>query len=379
MMQPTPAHHRGMSLPAMLAIVLFLMASVLGLLSYVVFQANLTDRTIEYSQEYTNAVNDIQSVQRIIARDGITDPAEITTLATYFALDVETIDDSVFRFSRDLEAVSRSVEGYLAPTTETVSTYDEIFSYRGDEETFTLSPLVTATSMLDAYLQTYIPDTFPSLTYAGGYGSFQEIIDVLEGLTPEHYTLKSPADVENQAHPDIDDHWFIDGTVSLDDQGLSVTEGYLPVIDGHLLSDGSTSITGTIVVNGDLIMDGRPRQDRQLIGTFYVDGDVEIARDTILGSPDRPVFIFANGNVSFGNNVTVYGYIICDEFAGQQGANFIEGGVYTHGNARLPNDFQAGQDLSEDDLQTYGVTTTVIVETQEQGETTFSYTHPRLS
>ncbi len=371
--------NQGMSLPAMLAIVLFLMASVLGLLSYVVFQANLTDKNIEFSQEYTNAITDIKTVQHIIARDKITDPAEIDTLAAYLGVNVETVGEGVYRFSRNLEAVNRTVDGYLAPKTEIVSTYEEIFSYQGNEDDFELSPLVTATTMLTAYLNEYIPETFPDAPMDGDFSTFQGSMDYLYGLTPDYYTLKEPSDIENQVNPDVSGYWYVDGDVTLDNQDLTVAEGRLLVIDGNLETNGNTHITGNFVINGDLIVDGKPRQDRQIIGTFYVDGDVEIARDTIIGSPDRPAFIFANGSISLGNNVTVYGYIIADSFSGQQGANFIEGGVYTHGDAKLPKDFEPDEDLTQEDLNDYGVTTSVIVETQEQGETTFTYTNPRLS
>ena len=370
---------KGMSLPAMLAIVLFLMASVLGLLSFVVFQANLTDKNIEFSQEYTNAITDIKTVQHIIARDKITDPAEIDTLAAYLGVNVETVGDSVYRFSKDLEAVNRTVDGYLAPKTEIVSTYEEIFAYQGNEEDFELSPLVNATTLLDAYLNEYIPETFPDATMDGDFSTFQGSMDYLYGLTPDYYTLKAPGDIENQVNPDVFGYWYVDGNVTLNNQDLTVADGHLLVIDGNLETNGNAHTIGNFVINGDLIIDGRPRQDRQIIGTFYVNGDVEITRDTIIGSPERPAFIFANGSVSLGNNVTVYGYIISDSFTGQQGANFIQGGVYTHGDAKLPRDFQPGENLSQENLDDYAVTSTIIVETQEQGETTFTYTNPRLS
>ncbi|MFW5889270.1 MAG: hypothetical protein ACOCUD_02695 [Bacillota bacterium] len=369
---------KAMSLPAMLGLVIFLIGSVLALLSYMVFQANLIQKNIEYSEEYVNTVTDISAVQAIIARDEITDDTEINNLATYFNLNIETPSTGIYRFSRDLNSVDRTITGYLAPETTIINTYEEIFTYTGTEADFELSPLINATTMLAEYSREYLPEQFSGITLDGDFSTFQGIVDYYRSLTNDYYRLENPNYIENQANPTINDYIFIDGDVNLNNQDLTIADEYTLVIDGNLTTNNNCNITGNIIISGYLDIRGKNRQERNIIGTFYVDGDINIAMDTNIGSSSRPSFMITNGNVYLKNKITIYGYFIANDFSGQQGNNFITGGVYTIEEPQVnENNLEPNTTLTSEDLEDYAVTTTIIVES-ETGETTFTYTEPKF-
>jgi len=372
-------NQKGMTLPAMLAIIVFLIGSITALLTISYNRALIIERNIKSSEEFINTSRRIQAIQNIIARDEITDQTAITDLANYFNINYEQPSEAIHRFFLPLENVNRTVSGYLAANTTVVNTYDEVFQYTGTEDTFELSPMINATSMLAEYSYEFFENSFPDLVVVGDFSSFDSIVQYYRSITNDYYQLESPTYITNQVNPTINNHIFIDGNVNLNNKNLSIADGYLLVIDGNLTTNNNVTITGNMIVNGDYIVNGRNRQNRQFTGTFYVNGRSEIARDTQIGTSNRPSFFIVNGDVYLDNQVTIYGYFICNYFEGQQGQNFITGGVYAFDETSKINDqnLEPNETLSSEDLYDYGVTTTIIVESSS-GETTFIYTEPRL-
>jgi hypothetical protein len=369
---------RGISFPAMLTVVIFVVSTVLGIIFYVRFQIKLTEKNIDFSEEVVNAKTDISAIQYIISQNQISDALEIASLASYFNLQVSSVNGVVYQFSRDLESSSRIVTGYLAPQTEIITTYEEMFINTGLEETFTLSPLINATTMLAEYVETYIPDSFSGLEVDGDLSSFQSTVDYFRSLTNDYYTIKPPTEITSKVNPVINDYIFIDGDVFLNNKNLTVNEGYTLVIDGNLTTDRNCTINGNIIINGDFIIEGRNRDSRNIVGTFYVNGDVSIVRKTTIGSPSRPSFMFSTGTVTVANQVTIYGFFIADAFYGSYGNTFVTGGVYTTNETVVKNsNVTTYDDLTTEDLINYGVATTIVVESTS-GTSSFTFTYPNL-
>ncbi len=368
----------GMSLPTMLAIVFLVISTLIGLITIARFQTSLVQKNIEFSEEYVNAARDIEAINYLINRDQITDELEINALASYLNLDVELVMGSVYRFSRDLTSVTKDVVGYMAPMTSSVSTYEELFIYTGTEDNFELSPLINATTMLAEFSKQYIESSFPEVVVDGDLSTFDAIIEYYESLTNDYYERKSPSRIENQSNPTVNQFWFITGDVELDDQDLTVADGYVLVIDGDLTTDGDCNITGNIIVNGDFELDGGRRDDKSIVGTIYVNGDVYISRNTDIGTPSRPSFIIATEDVELDNQITIYGYFIADDFSGQQGNNFITGGVYTNEEPEVnEKNLEPYTALNPENLESYAIATVLSVQS-ESGETSFTYTSPKL-
>ncbi len=368
----------GMSLPTMLAIVFLVISTLIGLITIARFQTSLVQKNIEFSEEYVNAARDIEAINYLINRDQITDELEINALASYLNLDVELVMGTVYRFSRDLNSVTKDVVGYMAPMTSSVSTYEELFIFTGMEDSFELSPLINATTMLAEFTKEYVESSFPEVVVDGDLSTFEAIIEYYESLTNDYYERKSPSRIENQSNPTVNNFWFITGDVELDDQDLTVADGYVLVIDGDLITDGDCNITGNIIVNGDFELNGGKRDDKSVVGTLYVNGDVKISRNTHIGTPSRPSFIIATGDVELANQITIYGYFIADDFSGQQGNNFITGGVYTNEEPEVnEKNLEPYTALNPEDLDSYAIATVLSVQS-ESGETSFTYTSPKL-
>lgn len=368
----------GMSLPTMLAIVFLVISTLIGLITIARFQTSLVQKNIEFSEEYVNASRDIEAINYLINRDQITDELEINALAEYFNLDVELVMGTVYRFSRDLNSVTKDVVGYIAPMTSSVSTYEELFIFTGTEEEFELSPLINATTMLAEFSKEYLESSFPEVVVDGDLSTFDAIIEYYESLTNDYYQRKSPSRIENQSNPTVNQFWFITGDVELDDQDLTVADGYVLVIDGDLTTEGDCNITGNIIVNGDFELGGGRRDDKSIVGTIYVNGDVYISRNTDIGTPSRPSFIIAAEDVELDNQITIYGYFIADDFSGKQGNNFITGGVYTNEVPEVnEKNLQPYTNLNPENLGSYAIATVLSVQS-ESGETSFTYTSPKL-
>ena len=95
---------KGISFPAMLTVVIFVVSTVLGIIFYVRFQIKLTEKNIDFSEEVVNAKTDISAIQYIISQNQISDALEIASLASYFNLQVSSVNGVVYQFSRDLES-----------------------------------------------------------------------------------------------------------------------------------------------------------------------------------------------------------------------------------------------------------------------------------
>ncbi|HRX44596.1 MAG TPA: hypothetical protein P5091_01015, partial [Acholeplasmataceae bacterium] len=133
---------KGIGLPIVLAIVAFVLGTTATFLSYVYFQSNLSDIQIEESENYANAVADVQGALYLIARDQSLDPSYLLSIEELMNVDIETYGENLYTISSRLLVNSRPVQSYLTGAVTSVNTYDTIFQYTGDEPTFTLSPMI---------------------------------------------------------------------------------------------------------------------------------------------------------------------------------------------------------------------------------------------
>ncbi|QWB99737.1 hypothetical protein KHQ88_06165 [Mycoplasmatota bacterium] len=369
-------NHKGMSLPAMLAIITFLIGSLLAIITTTINRAELIEKNIESSEEYVNYINNIKAVQKIIERDEMTNEAEISNLVNYFDLNYTPVTPALYKFYKELDSVNRSVAGYLATNTEVIQTNEEIFINTGMEEDFTLSPLINATTMLAEYASSYINEHFPGTILDGDFTTFSGIVNFFETL--DGYSVQQPSYITNQTSPTINDYIFIDGDLTLDNKSLTIADDYLLIINGNLYTSGNISISGNFVVNGNFEPLDKGNKTRNIRGTYYINGEVTIEKNSSVGVASRPSFFFINESVTIENQVTIYGYFIASNIDVSSGGTFITGGAYTNGTLNLKDKNIGESDpMSEEDLENYGVSSTVTVESTS-GEITFKYTEPKF-
>ena len=375
---------KGIGLPVVLAIVAFVLGTTATFLSYIFFQARLSDIQIEESESYANAVSDVRGALYMIARDQSLDEAYLTQIETLMNVDIVSYGTNLYTVTSRLLVGSRTVSSYLTGSVTSLNTYDSIFKYTGEETGFVLSPLVTPSNLAASYLPTYIEENFSWITPETTFTDFQSVVSYIKTLAvaDNSFTLKYPNDLESQTNPIPTGHWYIDGSVNIPkNKNLTVPDGRLLVIDGDLTMNENSTIYGNVVVNGNLTIKGKGNSTQGIKGTLYVNGDVTTANKTDLGTIERPSFVFAEGDITLGNNTTGYGYFLSENFTAQQGNIIITGGVYTVFTPTIQKDVLTNPDLNYDDFFEYGIPTEIAVETEpgEEGELGFIFTTPKLS
>jgi len=376
---------KGIGLPVVLAIVAFVLGTTATFLSYVYFQSGLSDIQIEESENYANAVSDVRGALYLIARDQSLDPAYLLSIEELMNVDIETYGENLYTISSRLLVNSRPVQSYLTGAVTSVNTYDTIFQYTGEEPTFTLSPLITPSTLAASYLPQYIEENFPWITPETTFTDFQSVISYIRSLAVQYagFQYYLPSSLETQWNPTAWWHWYIDGSVNIPkNKSLTVPDGRLLVIDGDLTLNENSTLTGNVIVNGNVTINGKGKSIQNLLGTVYLSGNLVTANKTYLSQdPTRPTFVFAEGDITLGNNNAGYGYFISNNFTAQQGNIYLTGGVYTVYTSNIQNDIIENTDFTTEHLFDYAIPETIAVEatSTEPGETGFIFTTPKLS
>jgi len=385
---------KGMGLPMVLGITVFVIGLSATLMSYIIFQSKMVELDISQTEDYQNSVSDVSAALNIIAREQNLDPTFLAELESYFDKTINNYNDQVFMISSTVNA-NDQVISYLTGSVQEVSTFETIFSQTGTENDFILSPLVTPTNMLSTYLADYIDNTFSWIEPETGFTSFDEIMNYVEDLSMQGvFQYKTPNDLENQWQPTAWWHWYVDGDVEIETgikrennevRNLTVKDGQILFINGDLTMNAGSTIDGNVVLNGNLKIIGKGNSEQGIEGTIYVNGNVEIDKNLRLGTQEDPSFIFAEGNIMLSNQVSGYGYFLSDSFEGNQGNIDITGGVYVSDGALLPpGGISENTSFTNENLYDYVIPEVITVDPDDltdPGEitTTFKFTFPKLN
>ncbi|HAX02867.1 MAG: hypothetical protein A2Y45_05500 [Tenericutes bacterium GWC2_34_14] len=375
---------KGIGLPAVLAIVAFVLGTTATFLSYIFFQARLSDIQIEESEAYANAVSNVKGALYMIARDQNLDEIYLLQLEELMNVDIVLYGTNLYTVSSRSLVGSKTVQSYITGSVTSLDTYDSIFQYTGEEPTFNLSPMVTPSNLAASYLPTYIETNFPWITPETTFTDFQSVVDYIRELAiaQNGFNYYQPSALETQWDPTAWWHWYIDGSVTIPkNKNLTVPDGRMLVIDGDLTMNENSTIYGNVIVNGNVTLIGKGNSVESIQGTLYISGNLTTAKSTLLGSIDRPTFVFAEGSITLGNNTTGYGYFLSNDFTAQQGNIYITGGVYTTLTPTLQNEVLPNPDLSYEDFYDYGIPEEVSIESTDpvEGEIGFIFTTPKLS
>lgn len=374
---------KGIGLPAVLAIVAFVLGTTATFLSYIFFQATLTDIAIEESEAYENAVSDVRGALYLIARDQSLDPTYISQLETLMNVDIEQYGENLYTVSSRILVGTKPVVSYLTGAVTSIDTYDSIFQYTGEEPTFSLSPLVTPSNLAANYLPDYITTNFPWITPETTFTDFQSVVSYIRSLAvaQQGFNYYLPKDLQTQWDPTAWWHWYIDGSVNIPkNKNLTVPDGRILVIDGNLTMNENSTIYGNVIVNGNVTLNGKGNSVEGIQGTLYINGDLTTDKKTNLGTIDRPTFVFAEGDIVLGNQTTGYGYFLGQNLTAQQGNIYITGGVYTVFTPTIQNDVAENTFLNYDDFDEFAIPLQIAVEStsEGEGEVGFIFTTPKL-
>ena len=375
---------KGMSLPTVLGIVAFVLGTTATLLSYVFFQSRLINISIEETEAYENAVQKVDATLKIISRDQLLDPEYLNSLEAYMGVSIELQSANLYTVSSMVNE-TKFVTSYITGSTAPANTYDLVFQNTGEEQGFSLNPLVTPTNLVSSYLPQFIETNFHWITPETEFTDFQSVITYIKTLAIANNGFQRyyPKDLQTQWDPTAWWHWYIQGNVNIPkNKNLTVPDNRLLVIDGNLIMNEGSTIYGNVVVDGNVTIKGKGNSWQGLQGTIYAKGNVTFAKNMNLGTEDRPSFVFAEGNITLNNNTTGYGYFLSQNFTAQQGNIYITGGVYTVENQTIQKAVEENTNLNTNEFFDYAIPLIIDVENtnpEPGGETgEFKYTSPKI-
>ncbi|BCR35575.1 hypothetical protein [Mariniplasma anaerobium] len=377
---------KAIGLPMVLGIIVFVIGITTALMSFIMFQSSLVQIDIDQTEDYQNAVTSVNAAVQIIAREENLETDFLQSLETYFNVDITAMNSGVYSITSMIDT-SNQVISYMTGSAGNSNIVDSLFSKTGGETDFSLSPLITPTTMISTFLPDYISQSFPWITPETGFTSFGQLMDYVEDLAKANsgFQYKKPKDLEDQWNPTAWWNWYVDGDVDIDKEkrgpikNLTVPEGQILFINGDLTMNEGSTIYGNVVINGDLKIKDKGNSIQSVLGTIYVNGDVEIEGNLLLGTIEHPTFIFAEGDIKV-DKADGVGYFLCDEFDSKNNSD-ITGGVYVTEKADLPTGgITANTSIDSSMLYDFAIPSTIETETPDQGTgTTFVYTFPKLT
>lgn len=370
---------KAIGLPTVLLLAAFVIALISTLLTYTVFQSRLINKSIDTTESYLNAKQAITATLRIIDRDQITDSQELNDLQEFMNVHIisPTGNNSVYTVTA-MVTETTFLTSYFSRGTNSTSTFSEVFSktkLAGPD----LHASITPTSLLAARLPDFITTAFPHLVPQTGFRDFPHIIDYLESLVdqPNSFRRISAWDLSNQGPQiTVNRHLFVDGPLNLPNgYNLTVAPNYVLVVNGDLEMNSHSTLTGTVIVNGNVIIDGRPNTRQTIIGTLYISGRFQTNAPTNFGTARRPTFIFAELDILINHSLTGYGYLLSNRnIIDRETPISITGGIYAAGELRTSATPTQSTTLTASMLSDFFVPMTVFIEGGQ--DSTFKYTLP---
>jgi hypothetical protein len=371
---------KGMGLPMVLGITVFVIGLSATLMSYIVFQSRIVEFDIDESEVYHNAVSNVSTALNYMSKNPDMTEADILSLANYLNLTIEKNENGLYIISSTIDETNQVVS-YMTGSTLETDIDDVIFDYDGQEETFELSEIVTSETLLSDYLPSYVINNMGLTDIPENFDTYDDIMDYMEDLADDDIIneVKSK-DLEKMNTALVTENTYIDDDVDLKrNRDLIVSDGSILFINGDLDLDRDSLIYGNIVVNGDVEID---KNDINIVATLYINGDLEISNNLTLGTIDRPTFIFVTGDVEIKNNISGYAYIIADDVEIGNNVNII-GGIYTHDDFEYGNNVYIQENITLDisKLYNFAVPTQVRVDSDEpdDSDSEIVFTYPKLN
>lgn len=416
---------KGMGLPMVLGITVFVIGLSATLMSYIVFQSRIVEFDIEETETYQNSVSNVNAALNFMAKNQDMTEQEILSLATYLNITIEINQNNLYIITSMIDD-SNQIVSYMSTSSTQTSVDEIIFDFDGQEETFELSQLVTPELFLSDFMPEFITDVLDLPMNQSGINSFEDIMNYLENL-PDEMNIQEISEkvIERASTPKVTDDTYIDDDVDLNKNKTFIVEnGSMLFIDGDLDLDKNSNmiikdqsiiyiddelkiaqnselnievgsmlfvnddfevdkdskIYGNVIVNGD----AKIEKDTLFEGTLYVKGDLTIESNVQLGSELRPVFIFVDGDINIKKDTNGYAYIMGDDINIEKDVLII-GGVYAHGDLDISDKNIIIIDNDELDLSKlfdYAVPNQIKVPSEGDGSSSdsdFIITYPKLN
>ena len=371
---------KGMGLPMVLGITVFVIGLSATLMSYIIFQARLVEFDINESEEYHNAVSNVNFALDYLSENPDLSGTTLDDFANYLNLTIEN-ENGLFIITSMIDETNQVVS-YLSVSSTQTDIDDIIFDFDGTEESFDLSEIITSETLLSDYLPDYIIDSMGLTDVPEDMTSYDDIMDYMGTLADDGYIDEvTTTELASMNTAIVTEDTYVNADLDLNkNQDLIVSNDSILFIDGDLSLERDALVSGNIVVNGDMNID---ENDIELIATLYIQGNLTISNNLDLGTADRPTFIFVSGTVEIKNIINGYAYIIADRIILGNNVN-ITGGVYAHTELIYGNNVYINEnpDLDLSTLYGFAVPTQITTASDDPDGSTDSdpiYTYPKLN
>jgi len=378
--------HQGIGLPAMLAIVTFLIATIGGLLTFSLHQARLLERTIQTAESEIEANNALKAAIHIIIREQSLDSNLLNQLKTELNIDFTIIRGDFIQLSHPLYD-GKLLTSYISGSASTKPVEDALFQYTGKENDFPIENLLLLTphNLFNSYISEYYDMHFPDSNLQTSFFDFGDVFSYFK-LLSLNTSLFDYVTSSTLANYDIlpQAHWFIDDSYTLGNgDTLIIPSGYLLFINGNLTLNRGSTIEGNVIVNGDVNVLSHGNNTQTIRSTLYIAGNFVSDRRVTFGTQSRPTFVFAEGNITIGNQTSGVGYFLSKNFdAKGSGSVSLVGGVYALNESNLGSASLVSNDsLITTEFSNQAVPSAVYVSSDESNndsETIFLFTSPRV-
>ncbi len=370
---------KGSALPTVIAITTLLLGAAATLMVTAIEQAQLVEKNIDKTEEYNNAIYRVDASMQIIMRelsadpDYLKNPSNITAIETYLGVTITPSASYTLYSVTQAYTDTQVINSYLSTTGEVTLPEEEQDNLENfipvvDPEQADEVALDTASSLIEIYTEAHNIDPIDNTD------NNKTISDlVVDVWNSDSFTTISSSNAFRNGGT-IDDHYVFTGNFTLNaGKTLIIEEGYILFIKGSITVREGAKLYGNVVVSGGATFRYKKNTTTTFEGTLYADENINIDNKLILGSFERPSFMFSEKDITADYDLSGYGYFICDDFSAQDGS--IIGGI-------IANDI----DLDGLTIESYNLMTiydkffdyALPLSLQGGSDGSFVYTNPKI-
>lgn len=312
---------KGMALPTVLAIVVFIIGTAVSLMAISFSQTKLVDQATDNSEAYHQAIYQVDAAVQTIIRELLIDssfldnPTNISDVEAYFDVNIEPYGSSTSLWQvTSIYNTDKSVISYISTAASGSMTEEQA----GDLLSFFGSGITTDYSdMPEELLAEHLPTYFELYEIDASEpkpSDLDSIKSIAKYIDRKTSFIEIPAYLLNYNYLLAGD-FVVDGNVFINsNRNIYVEEGRTLFITGNLTMGYNSSIYGNVVVGNNLTMYGSWYGTSEIIGTLFVNNTVNTYGDVDFGTETRPSFVFAATSVTLEGDGDGYIYFISPKF-----------------------------------------------------------------
>lgn len=252
--------------------------------------------------------------------DYLKDPANVQAIEEYLNVTISQNESYTLFSVSQIFTEDQIINSYLSTTGEVTLPEEEqgdIINYLPITDISEPEEMVinTTTSLMDIYT---VEHELDAIDYTGDVG---DLVDALKQIDdPLSFDVMYSFKEYQDGGTITGSHLIFNGTLVLKEgETLVVEDGYILFIFGNFIMEAGATFKGNMMVTGSVDFKVKRETQTTFEGTLYTDGNIDIRNDLLLGSAERPTFMFSKGDIQAYKSLNGYGYFISDTFVANSG------------------------------------------------------------